>query len=100
LRDPGGLLSEDREIELKSQARSSPSSHSTSSNSLVHHAHSTPLHRTPTQTSYDVPSLQDAGGLISTRLDASLARTSTHASYDVPSLQDAGGLLSSFPPSK
>lgn len=95
LRDMGNLLSEDGEIEMERQTRASPSTHSSSSNSLVHHAHSNSLHRSPTQTSYDVPSLQDAGGLLTTRSYAPVARISTHTSYDVPSLQDAGGLLSS-----
>ena len=102
LRDPGGLLSEDREIEMERQTRASPSPHSSSSNSLaLHHARSTSLHRSPTQTSYNVPSLQDAGGLLTTRSYAPITRSSTHTSYDVPFLQDAGGLLStSSSPSK
>ncbi|KAJ4983937.1 hypothetical protein SVAN01_10558 [Stagonosporopsis vannaccii] len=96
LRDPGGLLSEDREIEMEQQTFASPSTHSTSSNSLnLQHARSTSLHRSPTQTSYNVPPPQDTGGLVTTRSYAPITRTSTHTSYDVPSLQDAGGLLSS-----
>ncbi|KAJ4354764.1 hypothetical protein N0V95_003537 [Ascochyta clinopodiicola] len=96
LRDPGGLLSEDREIEMEQRTRVPPSPPpSSSSNSLaLRHARSTSLHRSSTQASYNVPSLQDAGGLTS-RSYAPITRTSTHTSYDVPSLQDAGGLLSS-----
>lgn len=96
LRDPGGLLSEDREIEMERQTRVSCSRHSSSSNSLaLRHARSNSLHRSPTQASHNVPSLQDAGGLNTARSYAPITRTSTHTSYDVPSLQDAGGLLSS-----
>lgn len=95
LRDPGGLLSEDRELEMERQPRASPSNHSSSTNSLVQHAQRNSLHLSPTQTSYDVPSLKDVGGLITTRSSAPINRSATHTSYDVPSLQDAGGLLSS-----
>ena len=95
LRDPGGLLSEDREIEMEQETHASPSPHSSSSNSLaLHHARSTSSHRSPTQTNYNVPPLQDAGGLITSRSYVPIRRTSTHTSYDVPSLQDVGGLLS------
>ncbi|KAJ8113911.1 hypothetical protein OPT61_g4079 [Boeremia exigua] len=90
LRDPGGLLSEDREIEMEQQIRASPSTHSNSSNSLaLQHARSTSLHRSPTQTSTNVISLQDAGGIVTSRSYAPITRCSTHTSYDVPSLQDA-----------
>ncbi|KAF1931402.1 uncharacterized protein M421DRAFT_56364 [Didymella exigua CBS 183.55] len=101
LRDPGGLLSEDREIEMEQQTRACPSTHSSSSNSLAfQRARSTSLHRTSTQKSHSVPSLQDAGGLVTTRSYAPITRITTHTSYDTPSLQDAGGLLSSPPRSK
>lgn len=83
LQDPGGLLSEDPEQE---EAQSSSSPHSGSSTSV------------PRQQSLDVPSLQDAGGLLSTQQTAPIKRSSTNTSYDAPSIQDAGGLLSSPSP--
>lgn len=103
LQDPGGLLSEDREIEMEQRTHVSPSPpNSTSSLSLaLRHARSNSLHRSPTQASHNVTSLQDAGGLANNRSYVPITRCSTHISYDVPSLQDAGGLLStSSSPSK
>ncbi|KAF9700016.1 hypothetical protein EKO04_001616 [Ascochyta lentis] len=101
LRDPGGLLSEDREIEMEQGTHVSPSPPSSSSNSLaLRHARSTSLHRSSTQASYNAAPLQDAGGLITSRSYAPITRSSTRTSYDVPSLQDAGGLLSMSSPSK
>lgn len=92
LQDPGGLLSEDREQE---EAQSAPSPPRRSSAGVtLRHEPSSSLHRTSTQTSYDVPSLQDAGGLLSSRQYVPIKRSTTHTSYDVPSLKDAGGLLS------
>ncbi|KZM28475.1 uncharacterized protein EKO05_0006027 [Ascochyta rabiei] len=97
LRDPGGLLSEDREIEMEQRTPVCPSPPpSSSSNSLaLCHARSTSLHRSSTQACYNVPPLQDAGGLITSRSHTPITGSSTHTSYDVPSLRDAGGLLSS-----
>ncbi|KAJ4397899.1 hypothetical protein N0V91_010590 [Didymella pomorum] len=96
LRDPGGLLSEDRELEMERQTRPLPSTHSSSSSSLaLQNARSTSLYRSPTQNSHSVPSLQDVGGPAPNRSYAPITRTTTHTSYDTPSLQDAGGLLSS-----
>ena len=96
LRDPGGLLSEDRELEMERQTRPLPSTHSSSSSSLaLQNAHSTSLHRSPTQNSHSISSLQDVGDLATNRSYAPITRTTTHTSYDTPSLQDAGGLLSS-----
>ncbi|KAF1845164.1 uncharacterized protein K460DRAFT_385761 [Cucurbitaria berberidis CBS 394.84] len=63
LQDLGGLLSEKREQE---KAQSTPSSTSGSSHGLPPcHEQTAPIERHSTQTSYDVPSLQDAGGLLS-----------------------------------
>lgn len=100
LQDLGGLLSEDRERE---EAQSEASPHSTSSAGLPpRYERTLPVQRTltrstrslSTRTSYDVPSLQDPGGLLSsTPPMASARRTHTHQSYDTHSLQDAGGLL-------
>ncbi|KAI8935370.1 hypothetical protein NX059_007953 [Plenodomus lindquistii] len=94
LQDHGGLLSEDREQE---EALSTPSAQSGSPvRSCLRKEPSTSLRRSSTRTSYDVPSLRDPGGLLSTRPpSAPIQRTNTHTSYDTPSLQDAGGLLSS-----
>ncbi|EUC40324.1 hypothetical protein COCMIDRAFT_9776 [Bipolaris oryzae ATCC 44560] len=90
LQDLGGLLPGHREQE------GSPSTPiSTPSPSVA--PRYAPIHRTSTRstrTSYDVPSLQDPGGLLSSALSAtSLQRTTTNQSRDVPALQDAGGLL-------
>ncbi|KAF2036528.1 hypothetical protein EK21DRAFT_52076 [Setomelanomma holmii] len=52
LQDLGGLLAEENEKEEDARGLLSTQS-------------STPIQRTPTQTSYDVPSLKDAGGLLS-----------------------------------
>ncbi|CAO2655645.1 Nn.00g044480.m01.CDS01 [Neocucurbitaria sp. VM-36] len=63
LQDPGGLLSEDREQE---EAQSSPSPTSGSSYSLPQrNEQGAFIQRHSTQTSDDSPSLQDAGGLLS-----------------------------------
>ncbi|KAJ4371341.1 hypothetical protein N0V83_004558 [Neocucurbitaria cava] len=65
LQDPGGLLSEDREQE---EAQSSPSPTSGSSYGLPPRYERGPsMQRHSTQTSDDGPSLQDAGGLLSSR---------------------------------
>ncbi|KAF1940283.1 hypothetical protein EJ02DRAFT_231329 [Clathrospora elynae] len=95
LQDLGGLFSEDRKQE---EAHSNSSPRLGSSAGLPsRYERITPLHRTSTRstrTSYDVPSLQDAGGLLSFGPPiTSIQRTSTHTSRDVPSLKDAGGLL-------
>jgi hypothetical protein len=95
LQDLGGLLSEDRERE---EAESTASPQSGSSAGLSSRfERGIPIQRTSTRstrTSYDVPSLHDAGGLLSSALPTtSIRRTPTPQSRNVPSLQDAGGLL-------
>jgi hypothetical protein len=96
LQDPGGLLSEDREQE-EVQGKSPPHSRSSAGMPPPRFDPSASLRRTSTRTSYDVPSLRDPGGLLSSGPPStSIRRTSTHTSYDTPSLQDAGGLLSSI----
>lgn len=91
LQDLGGLLSEDREQEeaqpTASRYPAPPSRHERTAS----------MQRTSTrstQASYDVPSLRDPGGLLSSvPRTTSIRRTATNQSRDVPSLQDAGGLL-------
>jgi hypothetical protein len=94
LQDLGGLLSEDREQE---EALSTPSPHSGSSAGLPRTERYAPIQRTSTrstQTSYDVPSLQDPGGLLSSAPPTtSTRRNPPQHGRNVPSLQDAGGLL-------
>ena len=89
LQDLGGLLSEECESE-EAESTVSPQ------RSFPHERTST-MRRTSTRstrTSYDVPSLRDPGGLLSSVPSAtSIRRTTTNQSRDVPSLQDAGGLL-------
>jgi hypothetical protein len=63
------------------------------------HKRTVSLHRNPTQTSQGQRSSHDSGSLFSFRFSAPIIRTTTHTSYDGPSLQDAGGLLSSSPAS-
>jgi hypothetical protein len=93
--DPGGLLPEDCEQE-EAQSTVPPRSGS-SAGSSSRFGRSMPITRTSTRStraSYDVPSLQDPGGLLSSGPPlASIRRTTTHQSRDVPPLQDAGGLL-------
>lgn len=93
LQDPGGLLSEARE-QIVNMPTSPPRSRS--SGQTPRYEPITPMRRTSTRTSYDVPSLKDPGGLLSGPPSTSIRRSSTHTSYDTPSLQDAGGLLSSI----
>jgi len=95
LQDLGGLLSEDREQE-EAQSNTSPHSGSFAGHSARNERTPT-MHRTSTRStraSYDVPSLQDAGGLLSGPPPTPTRRTTTRQSRDMPSLQDAGGLLS------
>ncbi|KAF1833679.1 hypothetical protein BDW02DRAFT_371872 [Decorospora gaudefroyi] len=95
LQDLSGLLSKDGEHQ-ETRSIAGPRS-----GSLVgpspRYERAAPLQRTSTRstrTSYDVPSLQDAGGLLASGpRSTSIRRTTTHQSHDVPSLQDAGGLL-------
>ncbi|KAE8872179.1 hypothetical protein PTNB73_03638 [Pyrenophora teres f. teres] len=96
LQDLGGLLSEDREQE-EAQSNASPYSGSSSVGHSIRYDRTATIHRTSTRStraSYDVPSLQDAGGLLSGPPPTSIRRTTTRQSRDMPSLQDAGGLLS------
>jgi hypothetical protein len=96
LQDLGGLLSEDRERE-EAESTTSPNSGS-SAGVPARYERGTLMQRTSTRstrTSYDVPSLHDAGGLLSSAPHTTSIRRTT--SYDVPSLHDAGGLLSSTP---
>jgi len=85
---------------LPSARSTSPAQSSTQRQDLT-----TSLRRSSTQTSYDIPSIRDPGGLLLLHTPPStpLHRTSIHASsYDdtISSLQDAGHLLlSSSPPS-
>lgn len=85
-----GLLSENLEMEEENTLAPTPSR---SSSGIAPHqrGHSNSLRRNTTRTSYDVPSLQDAGGLLSS--SPPKHRTSK-SSHDVPSLKDIGGLLS------
>jgi hypothetical protein len=91
LQDLGGLLSEDREQE---ESQSAVSSNPSASVVPPRYA---PIRRTSTrstQISYDVPSLQDAGGLLSSAPPgASIRRSTTNQGREAPALQDAGGLL-------
>jgi hypothetical protein len=61
------------------------------------HKRAASLNRNPTKTTQGQRPSQSTGGLFSFRLSAPTMRTTTHPSYDGPSLQDAGGLLSSSP---
>lgn len=93
LQDHGGLLNQTREstdLPPLSPSRSRPSN-----GQVPRFEPISPMRRTSTRTSYDVPSLRDPGGLLSGPPPTSMRRTSTHTSYDTPSLKDAGGLLSS-----
>ncbi|KAF2130561.1 hypothetical protein P153DRAFT_338475 [Dothidotthia symphoricarpi CBS 119687] len=101
LQDIGGFLSEDHELAMEAEEQASSSPHSVSPTSSPPQTGQTaPVHRTLTQTSYDAPSLQDAGGLLLPRPSMSIQSNPTQPNYDAPSLQDAGGLLSSSPHSK
>jgi hypothetical protein len=95
LQDLGGLLSEDREQE-EAVSRASPRSGS-SAGLPSRYERGTPIQWTSTRstrTSYDVPSLQDPGGLLSSGPPTtSIRRAPTHQSRDTPYLRDAGGLL-------
>lgn len=76
LQDLGGLLSEDREQE---EAQSTVSSNPSSSVIPPRHASMQRTSTRSTQTSYDVPPLQDAGGLLSSAPSAAtIRRTTTH----------------------
>lgn len=66
LQDLGDFFSEDHEIAMEEKEQASSSRRSVSpTSSAPQTGQAASMHRTPTQTSYDVPSLQDAGGLLS-----------------------------------
>ncbi|KAF2830438.1 hypothetical protein CC86DRAFT_378735 [Ophiobolus disseminans] len=95
LQDLGGLLSEEHEKEGKDHSPNTPPSRPSTAAIRQQRRQSMSTHRVSSQSSRDVPSLQDPGDLLSSHTSAPIRRTQTQTSYDVPSLKDAGGLLSS-----
>jgi hypothetical protein len=80
----------------KERPRSSITSNSTSRADYPYrHKRAASLNRNLPKTSQGHRPSQTPGGLFSFRLSAPTIRTTTHPSYDGPSLQDPGGLLSS-----
>jgi len=94
LQDLGGLLSEDREQEEALSTPSPHSGSSAGPPRNERYAPIQRTSTRSTQASYDALSLRDPGGLLSSAPPpTSHRRNPTQHSRNVPSLQDAGGLL-------
>jgi hypothetical protein len=97
LQDPGGLLSEDHEVE---EEQFSALQHTRPPTALAPQPRrqSESIQHDSARPSHDAAAVHDLRGfLLSTRTPAPMRRTSIQPSHDVPSLQDPGGLLSSIP---
>jgi hypothetical protein len=93
LQDPGGLLSENREEEHE-HAPSSSSRRLSTGISRHPRRPSTATQTTASHNRHGTPPLQDVSGLLGSYTPSPIHRTPTEPSYDVPSLKDAGGPLS------
>jgi hypothetical protein len=99
LQDPGGLLSEDRENEEQEHSPTPPSSRPSTGVTRHQRRQSTTAQSISPQTTRDVPPSQHPNGLPFSSDPAPIDQSPTQTSYDSPSLVDAGGLLSSSPQS-